>query len=73
MASHATPVTLDFELQNGLVQLCLLLLSQELLLSVFLLAVRAKRVWLYYLLGETCPNCSGEMYQRDDDKPGSNS
>ena len=39
-------------------------------MSVFLLAVRAKSVGYTAPAGtETCPNCSGEMYQRDDDKP----
>ncbi len=49
--------------------LCLLLLSQKVVLSVFLLMYVQECGYTAPAVTETCPNCSGEMYQRDDDKP----
>ena len=69
----AQAVTLDFELQNmGLKLDAALLVAVEPEVIVERLSSRRTCKECCYTAPagtETCPNCSGEMYQRDDDKP----
>ena len=69
----AQAVTLDFELQNmGLKLDAALLVAVEPEVIVERLSSRRTCKECGYTAHagtEICPNCSGEMYQRDDDKP----
>ena len=69
----AQAVTLDFELQNmGLKLDAALLVAVEPEVIVERLSSRRTCKECGYTAPagtEICPNCSGEMYQRDDDKP----
>ena len=69
----AQAVTLDSELQNmGLKLDAALLVAVEPEVIVERLSSRRTCKECGYTASagtETCPNCSGEMYQRDDDKP----
>ena len=69
----AQAVTLDFELQNmGLKLDAALLVAVEPEVIVERLSSRRTCKECGYTapaVTEICPNCSGEMYQRDDDKP----
>ena len=69
----AQAVTLDFELQNmGLKLDAALLVAVESEVIVERLSSRRTCKECGYTAPagtEICPNCSGEMYQRDDDKP----
>ena len=69
----AQAVTLDSELQNmGLKLDAALLVAVETEVIVERLSSRRTCKECGYTAHagtETCPNCSGEMYQRDDDKP----
>lgn len=69
----AQAVTLDSELQNmGLKLDAALLVAVEPEVIVERLSARRTCKECGYTAPagtETCPNCSGEMYQRDDDKP----
>lgn len=69
----AQAVTLDFELQNmGLKLDAALLVAVEPEVIVERLSSRRTCKECGYTAPagtEVCPNCSGEMYQRDDDKP----